>query len=167
MSLLIRQIRGHDVPQISEWREDPEKAEYFRRWPPSFILPTEKCLDGYFALDSKESGALVGVVNIAAYDHTSRSCQFGLLLTDEARSKKHIYEAVHFVAQYAFEHLNYNKITCLTLTHREPLHKAMESCFFKKEAVIPQNIFYKGKFHDEVMHSLYARDYFEHHKEKR
>jgi RimJ/RimL family protein N-acetyltransferase len=156
-NLQLRTIRHDDEPTLRAWAESLEMAEYFRRFPPAYALNARGFGEHTWIVEDSEGKAL-GLAALGDFDTFGRKCSVGLLLRPEAR-ENYLPWLINTLAQYVFDYLAFNKAYCLTLTHREALHRTLEQAGLKREGVLRENVFWRGQYWDEVVHSLTAAEY--------
>jgi RimJ/RimL family protein N-acetyltransferase len=160
---MIRLTPISDYSSIREWANDPELAEYFRRYPPTFVWDSPEILKqafvGSFYICDEDQ--VIGLISMLGVDQQNRNMEFGGLV-DKKRCPKRaraFIEASRQLADYGFEYLQLNKIYCRILSTRKDLARLLAIHGFQKDGNLRQNIFYKGELRDELVFSLLRDDY--------
>jgi RimJ/RimL family protein N-acetyltransferase len=155
-NLSLRPIRAEDEALLRWWANSQDMAEYFRRFPPGFAVRASAFDQHTWIVEADDKA--VGLAALGDFDTFGRKCSFGVLLHPEARGN-YLPFMLGKMAEYVFDYLAFNKAYCLTLTHREALHRKLEQAGLKREGVLRENVFWRGQYWDEVLHSLTAREY--------
>jgi RimJ/RimL family protein N-acetyltransferase len=155
--LRLRTIRFDDEELLRCWAEAEDMAEYFRRFPPAYALTARGFGEHTWIVEDSDGKAL-GLAALGDFDTFGRKCSVGLLLRPEAR-ENYIPWLMRELGRYVFDYLAFNKAYCLTLTHRKGLHRNLEAAGLKREGVLRENVFWRGQYWDEVLHSLTASEY--------
>jgi len=147
--------------QLVRWSEDLELKEYFRRYPPSmqWINNVPAAFASAYAIYDEDE--LVGVACLANVDLQSRKAEIGVMIDSEKRAKraKPCVAAMKLVAEYAFDYLGLNKLYALVLPHRDDLARLLSMYGFKEEGLLRDNLFWEGRYHDEVIMGLTRSHY--------
>jgi RimJ/RimL family protein N-acetyltransferase len=138
--------------KVSEWAAAPDLAEYFRRYAPAFAMKFDYSDPFHWAV--YVGGRPVGLACLADFDSANKKVSMGILLEKGFRDESIITDTCLCLGQYVFDYLGYNKLYCLTLPHRTALHARLEAAGFTKEATLTENCFWRGQYHDEVLHSM-------------
>ncbi len=145
------------APKIHEWVRTPDYAEYFRRYAPAFAMKFDYSDPFTWAVFIE--GQPVGLACLTDFDSANKKVGMGLLLEKGFREESIITETCLCLGQYVFDYLGYNKLYCLTLPHRAALHSRLEAAGFIREATLSENCYWRGQYHDEVLHSMLKKNY--------
>ena len=163
--LRLRPITNDAVPQLVNWAEETKNKEFFRRYPSlmewcDVTLALQVFATSYLLC---EDARIVGLVNFGTNDPYSRSIEFGLLIDYTAnRDISNVtVESTDKVADYVFNNLHYNRLTCRILASRDKLSQRLEKFGFKKEALLEQSACINGEFHNEFLYALTKERYKE------
>jgi RimJ/RimL family protein N-acetyltransferase len=151
--------------KIHEWAGDSDNAEYFRRYAPLFAMKFDYADPHCWGVMLGHQP--IGLLCLTDFDVAARKAAMGLLIEKPFRNSEVITKACVEAMRYVFEYLGYNKLYTLTLPHRTALHSRLESAGFTKEATLIANTFWRGKYWDEVQHSLLKSKYDELYLEKK
>jgi ribosomal-protein-serine acetyltransferase len=143
--------------RIQEWAASPDYAEYFRRYAPPFAMKFDYQDPFHFAVYVQ--GRPVGLACLTDFDSGNRKISMGLMLEKGFRDASIITDTCLALGQYVFDYLGYNKLYCLTMPHRTALHARLETAGFTKEATLQENCFWRGQYHDEVLHSMLKKSF--------
>lgn len=143
--------------KIAEWTVNPDLAEYFRRYAPAFAMKFDYSDPFHFAI--YVDGQPVGLCCLTDFDSGNKKVGMGIMLEKGFRDESIITNSCLYLGQYVFDYLGYNKLYCLTLPHRTALHSRLEGAGFTKEAQLRENCFWRGQYHDEVLHSMTKKEF--------
>lgn len=161
MKYTLRPLQPQDAQLFARWMEDEEMAECFRRKPPIWaphgqVDTTQQ--NQWVVMD--EAGQSIGACLLYDWDYHGRKVCAGILIEKAHRDGHNILKDLRdLLASYVFDYLEYNKMVFVTLAHRKALHKLLESLGARCEAVLTENVFWRGKFWDEVIHTWSRAQY--------
>ncbi len=118
----------------------------------------------WWAICSKDNDTLIGYTYLSNIHYINSSANFGGLIIGDPNYKDGTawIESYMFVLEYAFERLNLNRLYGTYIEEHPATGAMQEATFFKVEGILRESIFKNGKFHNEVMTSLLASDYYDH-----
>lgn len=155
---------------IREQAMRPENAEFFRRQAPANLWPKEivHLWTNSFIVECLEDERPLGVLSLSNIDAQNKNFEFGLFLDKEAckpASRREVaVEAIKQLLDYAFDYLQYEKVTSKTLAHRANVFSGYEQWGFTKDAVLRKNVWFRNEFHDEVIYSLLREEWINRNK---
>lgn len=138
----------------------PENAEFFRRqaspnlWPKDTVSWWAPC----FIVERSDNGAMVGMASVSNIDAQNRQLDIGLFLDKELcsplTSKELAIDSISQLINYVFDYLQYEKVSARMLEHRSALQALLAEYGFKQEALLRNNVWFQGKFQNEVSFAL-------------
>jgi len=153
---------------LVRWRNDPQvKAFFFEEEPLSFDSHSEwidKVLCDpnarYYMIQTIDD-TTIGAIGLSNIDWRNRTAEFGRFLIGEAKYRGWGYgmEAVFLLLDYAFNHLNLNKIWLETMALNEGARAVYQKMGFQEEGILREQKFKNGKYIDVYIHGL-LRDAF-------
>jgi RimJ/RimL family protein N-acetyltransferase len=157
-------VGAHHLAFIHEQAARPENAEFFRRNSPVNLWPKDTLAwwGNAFIVESAEEKPL-GMLSLSNIDAQNRQLEFGVFLDKEAckpASRREV--AVDAIAQfleYTFDYLQYEKVYSRTLEHREAVFGGYEQYGFTQDAVLRNNVWWQGEWHNEVIYSLLSKEW--------
>lgn len=104
---------------------------------------------------------VVGYTNILNIDWKNRTAWNGIkLFSEKYRGKGLATDTVFAIMRYCFEELNLNRLEGAILTFNKPsYHLYVEKCGWSVEGTKRQNVYKKGKYHDQLMVAILKEDY--------
>lgn len=162
---LVPVSKPEQADYIRQQAQRPENEEFFRRQAPVNLWPKETLhwWTNAFIVESLEDERPLGLLSLSNIDAQNRNFEFGLFLDKEAckpASRREVaVAALKQLLDYAFDYLQYEKVTSKTLSHRDNVFAGYEQWGFNKDAVLRRNVWFKGEFRDEVIYSLLASEW--------
>lgn len=167
-------IRLEDAEPIRHWRNDQkdmlrqtavigpeEQKQYFE----SVVIPLfheshPKQILFSFLLHNE----LIGYGGLTHIDWLSRRAELSFLMNTERANDISIYsqDFIHFldlINQVTFNELQFHRLYTETFSYRTTHMQLLESCGFKKEGILRQHIYKKGKWFDSIMHGLLENEF--------
>ena len=114
-----------------------------------------------FAIETLKDGKYIGGCSINELNVKNRNCTIGIMIGDkEYWSKGYGSDALKILIKFIFEELNINKIKLGVFAFNERAKACYKNIGFKEEGLLKNEIFREGKYHDEILMALFAKDYF-------
>jgi RimJ/RimL family protein N-acetyltransferase len=159
------------------WINNPKVRHYSRNmWPQTledvkkrFETSPDRCIrdKANFWIYHKQEKRPIGVVGLDEINWVSRNANLFALIGEPDHWGKGIAgEACALVIKYGFTELNLHKIDAGIFSPNKRSLRAAEKLGFEKEAIIKEEIYIDGKYHDNHKFSLLKRDWFQLKKEK-
>ena len=161
----LRPLEFNDFDRVRDWIENPALREYFRRFPPAGVWLSKdsflQWLVGYYVVEQDEQA--VGLCNIANLDQHSKNAEFGIMIAPQPGPRGRVAkEALKQLFEYAFAYMGLNKLYCLVLPHRDEIAAMCAKNGLSTEGVLRNNLFFDGKYHDEIQYSMLSEEYLKH-----
>jgi len=106
----------------------------------------------WFAVEAQ--GELIGECGLHEVDHFNRRCELGIALGREHWGKGFGQDAVRTLVDYAFTHLNMNRVALRCLADDPCAVGAYRKAGFVDEGRLRQMSWVSGEFHDELVMSI-------------
>ena len=170
-------LRAHgnsldDDWSVVKWRNDPKvKSFFFEEEPLSLNQHLEwvnKVIQDpnsrYYLIqifDGEEVGIDIGTIGLSDIDWRNRVAEFGWFLIGELKYRSLGYgkEAIFLLLDYAFNHLNLNRIWLQTMTLNESASVIYRKMGFQGEGVLKEQKFKSGKYIDVYIYGLLRGDF--------
>jgi len=104
---------------------------------------------------------LVGTCGYYDWNKTSHRAEIGYDLEPAQWGKGIMAEALRAVLRYGFEEMGSNRIQAIIDSENVRSIKLVERLGFKREGVLRQNSYFRGRFRDEVCFSLLKEEWIE------
>ena len=162
--VVLRAIQREDLPRLWELAEDleskylsdnrPPKPESLAQMQARFDAGlTEKNPDWfYFAVEA--DGVVIGTAGIQDIDHYRRLCGIGIGLGRDYWGQGYGQDAVRTLVDYAFRHLNMNKVGLEVLAGDPRAVGAYTKAGFIEEGRLRQQAWVNGKYEDVAMMAI-------------
>jgi RimJ/RimL family protein N-acetyltransferase len=104
-------------------------------------------------------GELIGEAGLHRIDHFSRACELGIGIGREFWGKGFGQDAVRTLVDYAFEHLNMNRVGLYVLAEDPRAVGAYRKAGFVEEGRIRQHAWVRGRYEDELVMAILREDW--------
>lgn len=111
----------------------------------------------YFAMEV--DGELVGECGLHAIDHFNRRCELGIGIGQDYWGKGYGQDAVRTLVDYAFEHINMNRVELYVLADDPRAVGAYRKAGFVEEGRLRRKVWVRGEYHDELVMSVLREDW--------
>ena len=111
----------------------------------------------YFVIEL--DGEMVGECGLHAIDHFNRRCELGIGIGREYWGKGLGQDAVRTLVDYAFEHLNMNRVGLCVLADDSRAVGAYRKAGFVEEGRRRQHAWVRGEYHDELVMSVLREEW--------
>jgi len=155
------------IELLRGWRTSPEVYNYLfdfdfisreqqKAWFQNTLNdPSRK----YLLIEDLASHPL-GLVQMTKIDYRNRHAEWGFFIgNDRHRYGGHAAEAEFLLLRYAFDYLNFNKLSCLTFAFNQKVLSLHTRFGFHTEGVLKEHIYHHGKYEDVAIMSIFQIDY--------
>lgn len=164
--LILRRFRDSDLAPFVAYRNDPEVARY-QSWDSfderearAFIREMASAQPGVpgdwfqFAVESKETGGLVGDCALQVDGQEPYRAELGFTLAREHQGQGFATEAVSRLLDYAFTSLDLHRIFALADCRNKPSWALLERVGLRQEGHFLENVWFKGEWSDEYLYAV-------------
>jgi [ribosomal protein S5]-alanine N-acetyltransferase len=173
--LVLKSHTLENAPRLNAWENDPELIYFNDDQPEPYseqplketikyiqrhleVSPNQQAI--HYAIHRKEDGLFIGYGMVAFIDRYNRSCRLGITIGDKCQwGQGYAKEALQAVIRYCFHHLDLNRIGAEIYAFNIPSIALFEKLGFKREGVIRQCVYKKGKFEDEYLYGLLREEW--------
>ena len=162
----LRAIEEADIPLMARWRSEPDVYDFFYEYEPLSIVQQKEWFEAQRRNRSEKNfivslhnGQAIGTISIYHIDGRNRKAEWGRFLIGDPRYIGMGAEVEYLILQYAFEHLNLNRLYCEVLCSNPAVIRQHEKFGFKVEGTLRNQVFKRGRYEDAVMMSLLADEY--------
>jgi RimJ/RimL family protein N-acetyltransferase len=169
--LVLRRFNGSDLAPFMAYRNDPEVARY-QSWDScneqeaaAFIREMESARPGVpgewfqFAVEAKETGALVGDCALRVAEHEPHRAEIGFTLAREHQGKGLASEAVSRLLDYAFDALGLHRVVAVADCRNAPSVELLERLGMRREGHFLENSWFKGGWADEYLYAVLKNEW--------
>ena len=164
--LILRRFRDSDLAPFVAYRNDPEVARYQswysfdEREARAFIREMGSAQPGVpgewfqFAVESKESGNLVGDCALQVDGQEPYRAEIGFTLAREHQGRGFASEAVSRLLDFAFEELGLHRIVAIADCRNKPSWALLERIGMRREGHFLDSVWFKGEWSDEYLYAV-------------
>lgn len=172
--LVLRKFSMEDAPDFFEKLASSEKVTEFMLWEPHRALvdsqnSIRKVLQRYdsqepytWAIALKESGDLIGRIDLLRFDAQTDSCSFAYMLGADFWNLGYGTEAVKAVFCFAFSELEVSAIEADHMAENPASGAVMRKAGMKYLGVMPRKYEKKGVWHDAVSYRITQEEWSYH-----
>jgi RimJ/RimL family protein N-acetyltransferase len=162
--LVLRRFADADLAQFLAYLNDPLVARYqswesYTEQEARAVIEQQKTRSPgrpgewfTFALELKETGALVGHVALRMADE--RQAEMGFTVARAFHGRGLAREAAASVLDYAFSELKLHRVTAVTDVLNEKSAALLERLGMRREGHLIQNIWFKGRWGSEYLYAV-------------
>lgn len=169
--LYLRHFTEADLPAFMAYRNDPMVAKYqswegisqAEAWA---FLEEQKAIQlgvpgqgVQIAIESKDSGALIGDCYFIINAFDPRQAEIGYTLSQAYQKRGFATEAVSFVLNYAFQTLELHRVIAITDCENVASVALLERLRMRREGHFLQNVWFKGKWGDEYLYAILREEW--------
>lgn len=167
MNVSIRKFDKQDIPNKVRWINDPANNTFLHYDLPLEIGKTEiwyennkDRTDRYDAVIEVD-GVSVGLIGLLSIDRKNKKAEYYVTIGERAYLGKGIAnKATVLLLEYAFSELRLNRVYLYTEVDNTAAVKSYERIGFKREGVLTDDIFSKGRFVDRYVYGLAKGDFY-------
>jgi len=168
----LRALEDPDLPDLVRWWREPEwailqqltvrpraesdVAEQFRRWSAN----KGDTGDVGFCVADRTSGRLVGHATLYGAQLLTRAATLTVMIGSEHVGSGYGTDAVRTLVDYGFREMGLNRIELHVFAFNARARATYRKVGFRDEGVLRETAFHDGAFHDEIVMSILARDWF-------
>jgi RimJ/RimL family protein N-acetyltransferase len=166
---VLRPVQRADLPRLWELLEDLDVKVLSETGPvvPISLARSEARFDQeaatppqdqtWFAVEA--DGELIGQGGLYGIDHFNRRCELGIALGRAFWGKGFGQDAVRTLVDYAFTHLNMNRVALQVLADDARAVGAYRKVGFVEEGRLRQHAWVRGRFEDELLMAVVREDW--------
>ncbi|MBR4038976.1 MAG: GNAT family N-acetyltransferase [Clostridia bacterium] len=168
--LILRRITMRDAKDIFAYSRDEEVARHVL-WSAQKDISEAKeycrfMMRRYrydqpssWGIIEKASNQLVGTIGYMDYNEDNATVEVGYSLTRRLWNGGYMTEALARVIAYTFEAMDINRIEAQHELENPSSGRVMQKCGMRKEGVMRQRLYNKGRYVDVAMYSILKEDY--------
>lgn len=165
----LRALEKEDLPQLMQWRNNPELRKFFRetdelnstnqeKWFESVIA--KNSIHKMFSIVKLDTNELMGACGLCYIDWINRSADFSIYLgfDDIYIDEKYAIEAAELMKNYAFNILNLHRLWAEIYTIDEPKKKFFDTLKFSLDGEFRETYWYNNRWHNSLFYSILSTD---------
>jgi RimJ/RimL family protein N-acetyltransferase len=151
------------VARYQMWEDYPEEVARERIEEQKTLAPGIPGKAFTFALELKETGALVGHLVLTVQEKEARQAEIGFTLAREFHGQGLAAEGAARVLAYAFTELKLHRVFAITDCENDSSVALLERLGMRREGHFIQNIWFKGKWGDEYSYAILRAEWLAQH----
>jgi RimJ/RimL family protein N-acetyltransferase len=167
----LRALIVDDLPAVQRWRSDLEVTRYWiTRQVPDLAdlkawLEENRRTGSWTWLIQDEHGNPIGYCDVFGISEEHRHAEFALMIGERSKwGRGYAREALHVLLRYllsdkAESGAGLHKVSLAVFADNRAARKVYQSCGFREDGVLREDMFYDGRWHDQILMSLLAREY--------
>ena len=169
--LILRRFEDSDLTPFVAYRNDPEVARY-QSWDSCDEQEAKAIIREMgagrvgvpgkwfgFAIESKETGTLIGDCALRVDEHEPYRAEIGFTLAREHQGRGFASEAVARVLDYAFGVLGLHRIIAIADCRNAPSVALLERLGIRREGHFLENVWFKGRWSDEYLYAVLRHEW--------
>jgi RimJ/RimL family protein N-acetyltransferase len=166
--IILRAWEHSDLETFNRWFNDPEVTIYLGTTYPFISRDQEERFyqntleDKHrYCIVTKDEGVLIGNCSFHGINEKNRSAEVGIVIGEKAYwSHGYGREALKLLLQIGFEGLGLHRIHLRHIDFNTRGHRCYLAAGFIEEGRMRGSTFCDGAFHDDVLMSVLAEEYF-------
>lgn len=165
----LRAIEKKDLPQLMQWRNNPELRKYFRETDEINLVNQEKWFESVisknsvhkmFSIVKLDTNELMGACGLCYIDWINRSADFSIYLGFDDLYIDSLYavEAAKLMKDYGFDVLNLHRLWAEIYSIDKPKMKFFDTLGFSLDGEFRETYWYDSKWHNSLFYSLLSTD---------
>lgn len=166
MKVSIRKFDKNDIPNKVNWINDPRNNAFLH-----YDLPLEiKKTEGWFERNKNRTdrydavieadGRPVGLIGLLSVDQKNKKAEYYVTIGEGDYLGRGIaYRASKLLLEYAFTELGLERVYLYTEVDNAAAVRSYERIGFKREGVLKNDLFSKGRFVDRYLYAITKRDF--------
>ena len=167
MKIRIRKFDKGDIPNKVKWINDPKNNTFLHYDLPLEIEKTEIWFeknkernDRYDAIVEVD-GIPVGLVGLLSIDQKNKKAEYYITIGEGEYLGKGIAQgATKLLLHYAFDTVGLNRVYLYTEIENCAAVKAYERIGFKREGLLKNDLFSRGRFVDRYIYGITKKDFY-------
>lgn len=167
MKVTIRKFVKTDIHNKVRWINDPLNNNYLHYDLPLEVAKTENWFDKnkdrtdrYDAVIEAD-GIPVGLIGLLSIDCKNKKAEYYVMLGEREYLGKGIAaSASKILLEYAFHQLDLNRVYLYVEAENYPALKSYERIGFRREGIMKNDLFSKGRFVDRYVYGITKKDFY-------
>jgi RimJ/RimL family protein N-acetyltransferase len=167
----LRAITAHDLNHVHRWRSDPQITRYWVTREALSPVELQSWLDdkrrssdlGFIVED--ETGTAIGIVDLFNINRQHRRAELSLMIGERDRQGMgYGREALMAILDHAFAPgrdggQELHKVSLSVFAENFAAIKLYESCGFREDGVLREDMYYDRTWHDQILMSILAQEF--------
>lgn len=168
--LVLRGFKAEDLEFVYEHFSNPDVCQYlYDNEPLGSIEKAQEIIDAYAEPETKDHNRWVlvnkatqqemGTCGFHCWDQVNNCADIGYDLEKKYWKKGYMKEALNKILRFGFNKMQLNRVQAFVALENKASCRLLESLGFKREGIIRENHFYRGKYYDHYCYSLLKKEY--------
>lgn len=154
----LRPLELEDSDILRKWRFFEDNYDYFYEYTPNSSYSNkswvQNCLNKTneinFIITENDSNIDIGMISLLDIDLRNKKCEMGrvLIANDSSRGKGLGTQAIKLILEYAFNHLNLNKVYCEVFVDNLRALNSYKKIGFVQDGLFKNHIYKNGEYKD-------------------
>jgi len=165
----LRALERDDVERMQRWINDPEVKRHLvftfplsydqeLSWYKSKQLPSET--EVVLGIVDRETNRHIGNFGFHGIDWVNSVVEVGIIIGEKDFWSKGLgTDAMRAALAYAFNTLNINRVFLKVYGFNKRAIRSYEKCGFNREALLREDVFKDGEYHDTIIMGLLRSEY--------
>lgn len=123
--------------KVGRWVENYQSGAYF-----------------HWVIEWKETGKLIGTINLGNVDETSRYCDTCYMLSPEYQGRGIMTEVLRSVLRYAFDEIGLNRVQAEVFAGNDASARVLTKCGMQLEGIARKKYYKGGRFFDTAQYAV-------------
>lgn len=165
----LRALEKNDLPQLMQWRNNPDMRKFFRetdeinsfnqeKWFESVVA--KNSIHKMFAIVKSDTNELMGACGLCYIDWVNQSADFSIYLGYDNLyiDEKFAIEAAQLMRDYGFNVLNLHRLWAEIYSIDHAKKSFFDTLSFTLDGTLRETYWYEGQWHDSLFYSLLSTD---------
>lgn len=166
--LILKPLSAKDIDFVMAWVNDPEVIKNFQNFDKKISRAEESSFikklissknDRTFSIFKKDNKEYVGQISINQISWQNKLGRLSIFISRQHWGQGYGQEAIPLILKIAFNKLKLNKIWLIVYAENKKGLHLYRKIGFKKEGLLEEEYFWKGKYHDMARMSLLRKDF--------
>ena len=163
----LRIMEKEDLPLFAEWVNKPEFFGEYNPLRQTSKMEIEKDFDKStleqtgFIIEKKDGSKIGFICHFILVHPAGKLLEIGYSLVPSERGKGYCTEAVRIMVDYLFLSRNLMRIQACTDTRNLASQKVLEKVGFKREGIMRNAFFWRGKWTEDCLYSIVREEWKE------
>jgi RimJ/RimL family protein N-acetyltransferase len=167
----LRALVVDDLPHVQRWRSDPEVTRYWI----TRVVPTMDDLRDWLQINQQsgswtwliedERGIPIGYSDVFGINIEHRHCELSLMIGERSRwGSGYAKESLMVLLGYLLGDVSVlgagmHKVTLSVFAENVAARKAYQAWGFREDGVLREDMWYDGRWHDQILMSVLADEF--------
>ena len=165
----LRALEPSDAKELAAWHADREFSILDGVTYPTSTANWEEFIRAASSAASTarymgieiEPAELIGYIGLKRVRKEDGTAELGIAIKRERWGQGYGRDATVALLQFAFEEMNLHRVTFTVADYNSRARRMYESCGFREEGRLRESKFHDGRYHDNVLMGMLAREFLQ------